>query len=409
MEKMTISFWIWGMFDDGGVYHDLDTKMRELKERGFNTIRTESLAGLLGKPDGSPRGTVHIRRPFGEYGRRVRQMDILRHDIDINAAESIVRFFSAAKRNDVKVIISSWYFLHTNWFLDKDVNDGIYSLSTEEKFRYFKDEYDKILTLLEKNDLTGQLAFYELFNEFTGIYFTHVKETGTIRKYHEKAIAELKRLHPWAKAAYDIGATPDELIPRNVDFLNYHLYHLWFAYRPFEQDMVIAAEGDPEYNKITKAFTQENIISVNDIEKARGGRIRSAIDWERRVALYDSIDPEKIPLLEQVLEENLQKVHADCFDAFEKEVSGIVEQRDRVVPKAKLVMGEGMTYCCANDLLFEEHSDLYWTITKKQAKLLNSAGFIGAVVRTTSGPEDPSWKLRKDDYIEANNIFRGKE
>ena len=408
MEKMTISFWIWGMLDDGGIYHDLDTRMNELKERGFNTIRTESLAGLLSKPDSSQRGKVHIRRPFGKYGRRVRQMDILRHDIYVNAAENIVRFFSAAKRNGVKVIISSWYFLHTNWFLDEDLNDEIYSLPTEEKFRYFKDEYSKILTLLEENNLTEPLAFYELFNEFTGIYFTHEKDIDIIRKYHEKSIAELKKLHPWAKAAYDIGATPDELIPRNVDFLNYHLYHLWFAYRPFEQDMVIAAEGDPEYNDITKSFTYEKIISVNDVEKARGGRIRSAIDWERRVALYDSIDPKKIPLLEQSLEENLQNVHADCFDAFEKEVYGIVKQRDRTVPKAKLIMGEGMTYCCANDLLFEEHSNLYWSITKKQAKLLRSAGFVGSVVRTTSGPEDPSWNRRKDEYIEANKIFSGE-
>ena len=93
------------------------------------------------------------------------------------------------------------------------------------------------------------------------------------------------------------------------------------------------------------------------------------------------------------------------FDAFAETVRGIVAQRDRVVPDAQLVMGEGVSYCCANDLLFEEHSALYWETVKRQARLLREAGFAGTVVRTTSGPEDPSWSLRRQDYIEANGIF----
>lgn len=405
MEKMNISFWIWGMFDDGGVYHDLDARMRELRERGFNTIRTESLAGFFAGPDGALRERVHIRRPFGPYGKRVRQMDVLRKDFDLNARESLLRFFRAAQRNGVRVILSSWFFLHTNWLLDDAVNDEIYALSTAEKFRYFTDEYDRILTLLEENDLEDCLAFYEIFNEFTGIYFVQQEERGSIRALHERAIDALHARHPWARAAYDIGATPDELIPRNADVLNYHLYYFWDAYLPFEQGSVVAEAGDPTYGDATRAYTYDQIISVNDIERVRGGRIRSAIDWERRAALYDSIDPAKLTALEKTLEAHLRRMSETWFDAFAEMVRGIVAQRDRVVPDAQLVMGEGVSYCCANDLLFEEHSALYWETVKRQARLLREAGFAGTVVRTTSGPEDPSWSLRRQDYIEANGIF----
>ncbi len=68
-------------------------------------------------------------------------------------------------------------------------------------------------------------------------------------------------------------------------------------------------------------------------------------------------------------------------------------------------MGEGVSYCCANDLFFEEYSELYWKTVRRQAVLLRDAGFAGTVVRTTSGPEDPSWIMRRQDYIEANRLF----
>ena len=54
-ERLTISFWIWGFMcgKPGNVYHDLDRRMLELKERGFNCIRMDSGAGFaMTCPDG---------------------------------------------------------------------------------------------------------------------------------------------------------------------------------------------------------------------------------------------------------------------------------------------------------------------------------------------------------------------
>lgn len=406
MEKMTISFWIWGMFDDGGIYHDLDAKMRELKERGFNTIRTESCAGLLRKPNGTPRGRIKIHRPFGDYGKIIRQMDILRRDIEFDAEESILRFFRAAKRNEVKIIISSWYFLHTNWFVDEEINNEIFELTTKEKFEYFTREYDFILTLLEENDLTDALAFYEIFNEFDNIYFAKDGGSDTVRELHEKSIEALKAKHPWAMAAYDISGSPmdEEIVPRNIDYLNFHCYYLWRLYDAFENGSVNSSCDEPEYKPETRQFLGK-LITVKEIIKARPNNVRTGTDWNVRAALYNSIDPEKIPQLEKLLEASLEKDSGIFLEKLRVSIETIRKQRDKVVPGAKLVMGEGATYCYSNKLLFEEHSDLYWEILKKQAELLNKANFVGTVVRTISGPEDPSWEMRKESYKEINKIF----
>jgi len=43
---------------------------------------------------------------------------------------------------------------------------------------------------------------------------------------------------------------------------------------------------------------------------------------------------------------------------------------------------------------------------REQSEILRAAGLWGTVARTPSGPEDPSWKLRADDYRQINEAFR---
>jgi hypothetical protein len=59
-DRLTISFWIWAIFDmkSNPSYADLERRFVELKERGFNCIRIESGAGLCHDKDGRPRGEL---------------------------------------------------------------------------------------------------------------------------------------------------------------------------------------------------------------------------------------------------------------------------------------------------------------------------------------------------------------
>ena len=131
MEKLTISFWIFGPFDTGnGVFHDCDARMKELRERGFNCVRMESCAGLLNAPDGTPRGDVYLRAPFGRFSSHVRQFNGDRWNGTCNVRERLVAMVRAAKNNGVKVILSSWYYLHTNWFFDESINAELFDMPT---------------------------------------------------------------------------------------------------------------------------------------------------------------------------------------------------------------------------------------------------------------------------------------
>ena len=87
-------------------------------------------------------------------------------------------------------------------------------------------------------------------------------------------------------------------------------------------------------------------------------------------------------------------------------VANVKRVRDRVLPGARIVMGEGGSYCPAKSLLAEEHCDAVWEMFRRQADILRTEGLWGTVVRTTSGPEDPSWSLRAADYRRINETLR---
>jgi len=419
MEKLNISFWIWGLFDTcgSGVYHDCETKMRELRERGFNCIRMEDGAGLYCKPDGSVRGPVTIAPPFGRYSCTVRQSEILPGPGTFDVRARLVEFFRAAERTGVKIILSSWYFLHTNWFLEPEVNDPIFALSTPEKMRYFTDELGRILEILEQNSLLHCLAFAELFNEFDGLPFAG-EYTGNIteeaalelRALHEEGIARLKSRFPGVRFGYDSTNSfiREALLPRNVDVLNFHCYYLWNLYQAFEHGFVYSTDPQPPYPPEAEAFLlppEKRTLSADVIADMPGG-MRTGKGWEHRVSLYHSMDPEKLPALEAHLAQALEEEYPKGWDLLERIIASALDIRDRLLPGALLVMGEGVTYCADNRLLFEEHSNRYWEILRRQAAFLGESGLWGMIVRTTSGPEDPSWTLRQSDYIECNRIFR---
>ncbi len=81
--RLAISFWIWALWDTGtnGFFNDLELRMDELVERGFNCIRIESGAGLTHDATGRRRGELEFfpvvpghGRPWEEFVR-LRDLD----------------------------------------------------------------------------------------------------------------------------------------------------------------------------------------------------------------------------------------------------------------------------------------------------------------------------------------------
>ena len=418
-EKLTISFWIFGLFDTcgNGIIHDCEQRMKEAAERGFNCIRMESGAGLFARPEGTTIDKVHLRLPFGEYSQYIRQCDYIKQEGEFDVRARLLAMFRAADRYGMKIILSSWYYLHTNWYLEEEINQPLFALSTEDKIAYFGEELDRILTFLRENDLIHCVAFAEIFNEFDGLPFAgeydqealSPKEAEHLRTCHELAIAKLRLHHPDIPFAYD-AAVPDmreDLIPRNINILNYHCYYLWNVYNAFEHGAIINDMSEPDICADTAKYLRMKITTAQ-VAAQMGEVIRTGVGWTRRVRLYADIDQEKLTDLESCLQKELEDKYEHFLGNLKRKTAQAVAVRDRVVPKALLVMGEGVTYCAFLDLRFEENSELYWQLIYEQMNLLREYDFYGTVVKTNCGPEDPSWELCRERYIKANALFLQK-
>jgi len=414
---LTISFSLWALYDmdRGGVWEDCDARMRELKERGFNCVRIDDCAGLWCAPDGTPRGKVKVHPAFGKFSADVRQVGMVSSERTFDPRERLVRFFRAADRHGMKVILSCWYYIHINWMTDETINRQLYEgLSTDGKMAYFTDELNRALGALREHRLDHCVAFAELFNEFDGLCFTarygridDEAEAERIRDLHEKAIARLKAANPGVKFAYDTFTANMQanLIPRNADVLNFHDYYFWPIYDTFTHGAEKATVTETPIPAETRAYLKEPPVTIAEIVATRRGNLRVSNDWNPRVRLYASLDDAKIPALERKFEERFAAEHDGYLQKFAKNVAVVVRVRDEVLPGKPIVFGEGVSYCASNRFLFEEHSDRYWDMLCAQAKILREAGVWGAVPRTLSGPEDPSWTLRAKDLRRVNGVF----
>ena len=115
--KYTISFPIWCIHDTpgDGAYHDLDAVVRESAERGFNCLRVDDGAGLIDFSMNPPNGIVPIYEPYPGFTRNIRQSWCVGNGGDCDLVARLLELFKAAKKYDVHIILSSWYYLHTYW------------------------------------------------------------------------------------------------------------------------------------------------------------------------------------------------------------------------------------------------------------------------------------------------------
>ena len=132
-------------------------------------------------------------------------------------------------------------------------------------------------------------------------------------------------------------------------------------------------------------------------------------DWYHRVWLYRNLAPAALPELERMLQDNLVKNIGQFKLKAEEGVAQAVKLRDQHYPGVPLVFGEGANYCADARLRWEERSDAYWEVVEHAARAYREHGLWGAVARTNSGPEDPTWMEYPDRLRRVNEVFLGKE
>ena len=411
MEKLTICFHPWIIFNEN---EDFNALLKEIADRGFNCIRIEDGAGLLWDEDGNVRNDILISQPFGKYTQYTTFKTIV-NGKRINVLQRLLSVCRAAKKLNIKVILSSWFYLHTNWFCEEKDVEHLFKITTEEKLSYFADELSRILDLLKEENLIDIVAFTEIFNEFDGLPFVTEDYRGVdnetsrhFRILHEKEIEKLKSKHPDVLFAFDCW-TPKvnpELIPRNIDVLNFHCYYLWSIYNVFQKNIIKRNFDELVIPEDTRYFLRDELITVKAIMDEIGV-LRTGKDWPSRISLYASIDEEKEPELTKLLDSELEKSADKYLNDLYERVEHIIKVHNEVVPQSKMVMGEGATYCASPALTFERDSKCFWYIMKKQMEFLGKKGLWGTIITTTHAPEKQhlAWDACKDLCLQANNLF----
>jgi hypothetical protein len=421
--KLSISFPIWALHNTspGGAYADLDRFVREHVERGFNCIRFDDGAGLIHDAAGRRCHSVPIVEPYPGFMRDIRQLWCTGNGGECDLFDRLLKLLEAAKKYDVFVILSTWYYLHTYWYCgDESRNRELHALPPHDRFRYFSEELDRLLSELRKRGLLDRVASAEVFNEADGLPFIDdygamnqlsVEERQRFRADHEAAIAFLRQRHPDVLFAYDSYTpwTDVNQMPRNLQVWNFHSYCAWDVYSLLEGDLLVPGtnvETSPQMEKIQR-FQKTHYASLDDIRSCRAG-IPAAERWIRRIWLYNSLDPEKMPELDRCLEAAFERDIDDFKRKLDESLAEALRIRDENVPGAPLVLAEGITYCGSNHILWEEKSDCYWEFLEYAVKRYREAGLWGCVLRTCCGPEDPSWSMRKDELLRLNRLFQAE-
>ena len=421
-DRLAISFWIWALWDTGtnGFFNDLELRMTELVDRGFNCIRVEGGAGITHDAEGRPRGELEFQPAIPGHGHFTRQMEHMTGG-RVDLLRRLAELCTVAKRHNVKVILSSWYYLHTFWFTDEQLTAELLGLPLEKRFMVFARGLARILDELKDKELIDVIAFAEIFNEVDGMEFRGGPEAENqsneylhgIRRLHEEALDFLGARHPDIRFAVDTctARTPTELLPRNAQVWNVHSYYLWPVYNIFEQDLIGGNLdlGDSEAYAPVRRFLRRNLVPFQAILDSRAGRPPIAHGWYRRIWLYRNLDPNAMPELERLLQTNLE----ENIDLYKQKATDAAEQavkvRDKRFPGIPLVLGEGASYCADCRLRWEERSDCYWEVVEHAARQWRKHGFLGAVARTNAGPEDPVWHEYPERLQRANAVFLGKQ
>ena len=400
-KKLTISFPIWGLYDTGnGTYHDIDKMMREHVERGFNCMRIDDGAGLMHDINGNPRGPVYFGRGFGEFDLKMRQSAASGDPGFCDTRKRLIEIFRSAKKHGMYIILSSWYYLHTYWYVDSALATELEAIKPHDRFLAFAKFLHYILLELEKEGLDSQIAFAEIFNEADGLCFIDgyghknkisSEEIARFREDHERAIEWIKERHPhilFAFDSYSYYADHDQ-IPKNLEVYNFHNYFMWSVYHTsVERDNTLLATPP---------------IPMEAVRASTKPGFPAAEDWYQRVWFYNNIsdferaNAQANAYLEEHKDEILKKL--------KETVDHVRSNLDSALSGLPTVSGEGVSYSGSYHMIFEEYSETFWSIVSEMMKLYRSLGLWGTVVRTCCGPEDPVWYSHPEKLVEMNRIF----
>lgn len=419
-KKLTISLWLWNYFlgaQKGDHYYDLEKRIVELKERGFNTIRIDSGIGLCYTREGTPCGPIKLCEAFHGYTSVIRQLNCRGGECDV--LKRLISLFELCRKHDVYVILTSWFYQHTFWFVDTRIRQEMFALPSKDRFMYWAKENSRLIDLIKERGLHTQIAFVEIMNEVNGLWHLtglaplpedEQQEFSAFRELHEEALAFLRAKHPDLLFAFDTGSdfVPKEAFPRNMQIWNFHLYYMWpICLSTYEADVSkpdFDFQNPHKYASIAP-FLRKSLTTMEQIRNSTGGDRNILDSWYRRIWLYVNTDPSALKKLERWLDGTLTRNLDECRKRAADGINHAVSLRDENFPNIPLVVGEAASYSALTGMRWEEESDAHWSLIDYTIGLLRQNDFWGCCPRTNSGPEDPVWAEYPERLLHANRLF----
>ena len=224
-QKLSIDCWIWSWITaatPGEPYDDLDRCLREARDRGFNAIRVDAGLNWAFTMDGRPRGTMEFGPWIAGYGWNFSTVNV-RGGGRLDVLERLVTLFELAARHDIYVILTSWEYQDSSWFVaDPTVRAEVAAVPLENRFMHLARQHDRLLQILKEKGLDRHIAFVEVHNEPEHSEFP--KEADTQRRLHYEAIAFLRARHPEILISADFSSQNCAIIPENAQVFDRHIY-----------------------------------------------------------------------------------------------------------------------------------------------------------------------------------------
>ncbi|HUU58933.1 MAG TPA: cellulase-like family protein [Phycisphaerae bacterium] len=223
-DKLSIGMFIWNwvtMAAPGEPYDDLDEAVAGLPERGFNAVRVDAGLNWCFRPDGRPRGEMEFGPWIAGYRDNLTSVNAVgggRHDV----LKRVVRLMELARRCGVYVILTSWEYQDSSWFVaDPKIRAEVMAIPEPDRFMHLARQHDRLLRVLKDKGLDRNIAFVEVHNEPDASLFPQGAEG---RKLHEEAIAFLRDAHGDILVSGDYTTHEPSIVPDNVQVYDQHLY-----------------------------------------------------------------------------------------------------------------------------------------------------------------------------------------
>lgn len=289
--KLSIDLWIWSWISaatPGEPYDDLERCVLETKARGFNAVRIEAGLNWAFTLDGRPRGPVSFGPWIAGYSSNAASADARgggRHDI----LERVLHLFELARRHDLYVILTSWEYQDSSWFVaEPALRAEVFAIPPEHRFRHLAEQHDRLLNLLKARGLAAHVAFVEIHNEPD---CSDLPQGADGKRLHTEAIALLRARHSDILVSGDFAGHDYALVPDNVQVFDQHVYAAvgWYFEHIYKQT-VLSKEFDPRQPRALEPLRRilKDEIVPWDVFIGPARNVKPF--WHPMMWLYENID-----------------------------------------------------------------------------------------------------------------------